>query len=199
MDRACTKCGVSRPRTHEHFPPNKRRGDGLGSWCRACVAHGNREAKAKRLARPGGTEANLKYNREYIREWRKSEKYRAYHRERQRKVRATTRGRLNDRVSRCIACSLKRRAGAVKGSRSWEALVGYTNEALAAHIERQFGRGMSWDNMGEWHIDHIRPLASFEFVSADCPGFKAAWALTNLRPLWASDNLKKSYKLTLLL
>jgi hypothetical protein len=50
---------------------------------------------------------------------------------------------------------------------------------------------MSWDNIGDWHIDHIVPLASFTFSSADDPEFRAAWALTNLRPLWAADNMRK--------
>src|SRR3546814_16139410 len=48
-----------------------------------------------------------------------------------------------------------------------------------------------WDNRGEWHIDHIRPLCSFEFKSPDDPQFREAWALTNLRPLWARDNPRK--------
>lgn len=60
-----------------------------------------------------------------------------------------------------------------------------------AHLERQFLPGMTWENRGEWHIDHIRPLCSFQFQTPDCPQFREAWALTNLQPLWAQDNLKK--------
>src|SRR3546814_9626669 len=66
-------------------------------------------------------------------------------------------------------------------------------------LERQFLPGMSWDNRGEWHIDHIRPLCAFEFTSPDDPQFREAWALTNLRPLWARDNLRKGGRLDLLL
>lgn len=103
---------------------------------------------------------------------------------------------LNVRIGNLI------RAGIVSGSkrrRSWESLVGYTVADLMSHLERQFLPGMSWDNRGEWHIDHRRPLCSFEFQTPDDPQFREAWALTNLQPLWAVDNLKKSGRLTHLL
>lgn len=86
-----------------------------------------------------------------------------------------------------------------KAGRSWEGLVGYTLDDLMRHLERQFVKGMSWDNMGEWHIDHILPRASFSYVAAEDPSFKACWALTNLRPLWAADNFQKSARRTLLI
>jgi len=59
------------------------------------------------------------------------------------------------------------------------------------HIERQFTKGMSWDNIDKWHIDHIVPVSSFKFETPDDPDFKACWALTNLRPLWAKENQTK--------
>ena len=62
------------------------------------------------------------------------------------------------------------------------------------HMEAQFKPGMSWDNYGEWHIDHIKPKAKFEFSSAHDEGFKACWSLSNLQPTWASDNSRKSDK-----
>ena len=83
-----------------------------------------------------------------------------------------------------------------KAGRSWRAFVPYTLEELMAHLERQFLPGMTWDNRGDWHIDHIVPLSSFEFTGPDDANFQAAWALTNLRPLWAKDNIRKSAKRT---
>ena len=83
-----------------------------------------------------------------------------------------------------------------KNGRSWEALVGYAATDLMAHLERQFLPGMTWSNRNRWHIDHIVPVSSFEFTTPDCPGFKAAWALSNLRPLWATENIRKSAKRT---
>ena len=93
---------------------------------------------------------------------------------------------LNKRMSEGLRSSIKG-----KGGRKWQSLVGYTPDELTAHLERQFMRGMGWHNLDQWHIDHIQPLASFAFHSFDCPDFRRAWALTNLRPLWASENLKK--------
>ena len=48
---------------------------------------------------------------------------------------------------------------------------------------------MSWDNYGQWHIDHIKPLAEFDLTNR--PQFLAACHYTNLQPLWASANHKK--------
>src|SRR3546814_15684157 len=78
-----------------------------------------------------------------------------------------------------MSAGVKSSLGDGKNGRSWETLVGYTVADLMAHLERQFLPGMSWDNRGEWHIDHIRPLCSFEFTSPDDPHFSEAWALTD--------------------
>lgn len=98
---------------------------------------------------------------------------------------------LTDRIRRGINGSIQKGA---KRRRGWEALVGYTLQDLATHLERQFTKGMSWENRAKWHIDHIRPLSSFSFTSPDDPGFREAWALTNLRPLWKPENEKKQAK-----
>lgn len=67
--------------------------------------------------------------------------------------------------------------------------VGYDRDQLLKHLEMQFTPGMSWDNMGEWHIDHITPKNLFD---PTCPKqVEACWSLSNLRPLWASDNLRR--------
>lgn len=74
---------------------------------------------------------------------------------------------------------------------SWQQAVGYSLSELQAHLEAQFTRGMSWSNYGQWHIDHIHPLAAFTFDGPACAEFAAAWALSNLQPLWGADNLSK--------
>jgi hypothetical protein len=81
----------------------------------------------------------------------------------------------------------------LKNGRSWQDLVGYTAEELMAHLERQFLPGMDWENRKLWHIDHIVPVSSFS-LTPECPDFKACWALTNLRPLWGADNIRKKDK-----
>ena len=73
-------------------------------------------------------------------------------------------------------------------------LLGCTAEQCYAHLEMQFTPGMSWDNRTEWHIDHIRPIASFNLEE---PGQqRACFHYTNLQPLWARDNLRKGAKYT---
>jgi hypothetical protein len=81
----------------------------------------------------------------------------------------------------------------VKTTKTWAAL-GYTVEQLRDHLEKQFRGRMSWANMGKWHIDHIVPISSFRISGLDDPEFRAAWALTNLRPLWKRDNMEKGSK-----
>lgn len=55
---------------------------------------------------------------------------------------------------------------------------------------------MSWENYGRngWHVDHIRPVISFNITSFDCNDFLECWSLSNLQPLWEADNLSKSSK-----
>lgn len=83
-----------------------------------------------------------------------------------------------------------------KVGRSWENLAGYTVEDLMRHLEVLLLPGMNWSNYGfrGWHIDHIRPVASFRYDSYDHPQFRECWSLSNLQPLWAVDNLRKRDK-----
>jgi hypothetical protein len=99
---------------------------------------------------------------------------------------------LSRRMKRLVALSLCDKGG--KGGKSWKSLVGYSVEELRRHVELQFLPGMSWENRSKWHLDHIVPLSSFNFSSHGDPEFKAAWAITNLRPLWGTDNVRKQAK-----
>jgi hypothetical protein len=84
-----------------------------------------------------------------------------------------------------------------KQGRKWETLVGYTAAELIAHLEARFQPGMTWEAYGKfgWHVDHIRPIASFAFSSYEDPAFRECWALANLQPLWWQDNIRKKDKL----
>lgn len=103
---------------------------------------------------------------------------------------------MTDRVRRGINGTLGK---GLKGRRSWEALVGWTKADLMAHLERQFVAGMTWANRDRWDIDHVVPLKSFSYTTAECPDFRAAWALSNLRPLWKPENATKQGRRTLLI
>lgn len=81
------------------------------------------------------------------------------------------------------------RAGSAK-SCGFKDYIGCTPEFLKNHIESQFVPGMTWDNQGsDWHIDHIVPISHFDLTTKD--GLCAANHFSNLRPLWAKENLAK--------
>jgi len=70
-------------------------------------------------------------------------------------------------------------------------IVGCTPEFLKEHLEKQFSDSMNWENRNQWHIDHIIPLSS---AKTEDELYKLCH-YTNLQPLWAEDNLKKSNKI----
>jgi hypothetical protein len=78
-----------------------------------------------------------------------------------------------------------------KNRQKWETLVSYTVQELKMHLEDLFENGMSWDNYGEWHIDHIVPQSWFKYNNANDKDFKKCWALENLQPLWEKANCSK--------
>ena len=101
--------------------------------------------------------------------------------------------KLGQRTRTAVYTCLKERD--VAKYRSTFDILGYTLEELMLHLEKQFTEGMSWDNYGEWHVDHKIPMASFNFETVEDREFKLCWCLDNLQPLWGSDNLSKGTKL----
>ena len=99
---------------------------------------------------------------------------------------------MSKRIAAGMRFSLKE--GIAKGGAHWEDLVGYNYSQLERRLKKTMPEGYSWDDflIGDLHIDHIRPIASFNITSADCFDFRQCWALDNLRLLPASQNrLKK--------
>lgn len=68
--------------------------------------------------------------------------------------------------------------------------LGCSISELQVYLESKFQPGMTWNNHGEWHIDHIKPLAAFDL--SDRKQLLEACHYTNLQPLWAKDNLSKN-------
>lgn len=180
--RTCTRCDTCKPADLAHFAPENRTKIGLQSICRDCSREILRGRKPK--------------DPEYYRKWteRNRGRLREYARMYQRKRRMSPEVKLLDRASSRI-----RKMVSGKGGRRTDDLLGYSAEELRCHIERQFLSGMSWNNMQKWEVDHIIPIASFSIKTVDCPDFKACWALSNLRPLWRTDNRNKSSKVLVLL
>jgi hypothetical protein len=71
-------------------------------------------------------------------------------------------------------------------------LLGIDRDGFMRHMEALFTDDMSWKNYGEWHIDHVRPIASFDLTKEE--NVRAVCHYTNLQPLWATDNMHKSAK-----
>jgi hypothetical protein len=69
-----------------------------------------------------------------------------------------------------------------------QTLLGCSWEEAKAHIESLFKEGMSWENHGEWHIDHIIPVAYFRQIQ----NLDSMNHISNLQPLWAEENIEKS-------
>lgn len=77
-------------------------------------------------------------------------------------------------------------------------LLPYSLEELILHLESQFKEGMTWDNYGEWHVDHIKPMVSFNIQSPEDKSFQECWSLNNLQPLWGVENLSKGSRYLLI-
>jgi hypothetical protein len=130
--------------------------------------------------------------KEYSQQWNKEnrEHVNEYKRNYERKRRAEDpKYRLAARTRTAVYTCLKERD--VAKYRSTFQLLGYTIEELMSHLEKQFTEGMTWENYGQWHVDHIKPMTSFKFESLEDPEFKECWKLENLQPLWGPDNLSK--------
>ena len=122
------------------------------------------------------------------------EKVKARYARADKKRLSTPQGRLRQAIGDVMRYSLR---GGSKAGKKWESLVGYTVTQLKRHLEKLFLPGMTWDNYGlrGWHVDHKIPITAFNFNTPEDIDFKRCWALSNLQPLWARDNLSKQNKL----
>lgn len=106
----------------------------------------------------------------------------------QKKRKEDPRYRINEQISKSIRRSLKlKRPGA-----HWEDFMPFNLNQLMKRLKDNFEKGMSFANYGDWQIDHIVPLTHFKFDSVYDEGFKKAWSLKNLQPMWAFENQSKS-------
>lgn len=210
--KICSKCGVEKE--IDRFRKSKGGKHNKKSLCKECIKeyaklyYLNNLEKAKLVSylwRENHKEQHL----ENAKKWRKanSDKIRDYKifwseknpekakRMRQNiilKSRSSPKGKLNHRISVAIRSSLNK----TKNYKHWETLVGYSLDQLKKHLEKQFTEGMTWKNYGSvWHIDHRIPVSAFNFKFSDDMDFKRCWELNNLRPLGATENIKKGNKM----
>ena len=94
------------------------------------------------------------------------------------------------RMANNVRNAVWRSVNGAKKSKTFDVL-GYTVEQLMRRLESTFTDGMTWSNYGEWHIDHIRPLVSFDIQREGDAEFRRCWSLNNLQALWGPDNSRK--------
>lgn len=80
-------------------------------------------------------------------------------------------------------------------NQSYFDVLQYTPEELIIHLEKQFTGNMTWENYGEWHVDHKLPITSFNIQEMGDEEFMRCWSLDNLQPMWGEENIRKSNKL----
>jgi hypothetical protein len=206
MVKVCTKCKIEKP--FDEFCKDKIRKDGLTYKCKYCIKEyyqDNKERmkeykkeyyqvnkKYKKEYNKEYREANKEYYKEYLKEYHQvnKEKLEEYRKEYKRERRKT------DPLFK-MKCNLSTRTWAAFKNKGYSKtsktrkMLGIDWEVAKQHIERQFKKGMNWNNYGEWHIDHIIPLSS----ASTSERLKELCHYTNLQPLWAEDNLSKSDKI----
>lgn len=102
---------------------------------------------------------------------------------------------IKGKLSNHMANAIRRKIKGIKLRKHWENIVGYSYLELRNHLESLFRDGMSWQNYGQWHIDHIIPISFFDYKSFNDVEFKMCWRLENLQPMWAKENIRKRNKI----
>ena len=209
--KECTKCGITKD--YSEFYKDTKAKSGLFPKCKECFKEyyeANKEKRAEYL------EANKekiavrrsKYasaNKEKIAKYREdnkekiaesSAKYYEANKEKiaERGVKNRNRRMKEDavfRLTRILRCRTYHAFKNGYGTKAFKTkeLLGCEWEVAKEHIEAQFTEGMSWDLLGKIHLDHIRPVSSFDLTDPEQQ--KACFHYTNLQPLWAKDNMAK--------
>lgn len=221
MKKFCSRC--KEEKDTEKFRRHKNTKDGLNCWCKDCEKEYNKEYREKNKIKLKEKsqkyyQENISKIKKRVSEYQKSDKGKKIKRKSNARYRKSDKAKnvrkrwidknrdklnenrrknydkrkLNHNVSQAIRDSIREN----KNGKHWEELVDFTLDELKEHLEKQFKEGMSWDNYGRygWHIDHIKPVSSFNVNSYEDEEFKECWCLENLQPLWAEENLKKGSK-----
>jgi len=193
--KVCTKCNEEKMETEFPFRNDNQK---YRSWCKICEAERVRiyTSENKESVKASQKAKQQKYKEKYYarhKEWitENLESHREYHR-------VYSADRYNNDINFRLANVLRSRVlsavksgGGEKAEKTME-LLGCSVQHVRDHLESQFTEGMTWETQGEWHVDHIRPCASFDLE--DPEEQKRCFHWTNLQPLWAQDNIHKGAK-----
>jgi len=172
---------------------------------------GRRYFGGKKISDKKYYESNKEKISEYYSEWKKNKKeylkeyQKKWREENREKLRETKRNyertrKANDPLYKLIAnfrtaiYQVLKENNINKNGHYFE-ILGYTPYDLIEHIESKFTEGMSWENYGEFHIDHIIPISSFNIQEIGDNEFMRCWSLENLQPMWGEENIRKSNKI----
>jgi len=183
FERKCSRCGVRKVFTDYYKDSSVL----IRSWCKSCSSEYDTKERCKVIK-------NAR-NKIYMREYYKRPEVRMRYRSSGRLAwRRRYHQKFKDdpcfKLTNAMRSSL-RQALLNKKSYSTFKILGYSLSDLMKHLENLFQPGMLWSNYGKWHVDHKIPLSRFNYTSPDDPQFKQCWALNNLQPLWAADNIRK--------
>lgn len=201
--KTCSKCKIEKEL--ELFSKDKNRKDGLKPQCKSC-AKVYREINNKYIQiykkeyyiinKESIAKSQEEYrnkNKDYIKEYNKN--YKKLNREKIKeyeynRLKTNQLYKFNHNVRNLISNSFKRNNNKFKKYTKTEIILGCTVLEFRNYIESKFTEYMTWENQGEWHLDHIKPLAlaktEKEVIELN--------HYTNFQPLWAIDNLKKGAK-----
>ena len=186
-EKKCVECKTTKP-SFDFYVCNAKK-DGYTNRCKICTGkyykndRENRSNKAKKY---------YKENQEKL----KSQSA-LYYKENKsscikKSVEWSRRKYKTDKKYKLVKVLRNRIHGAIKGkcgSSSCLTLLGCDPNTARRYLENKFQPGMTWDNHGEWHIDHIIPCAAFDLTKEEEQ--RRCFHYTNLQPLWAKDNLRK--------
>jgi len=197
--KVCSKCGEEKP--IDLFGKDKYKKSGLKPSCKKCCNEQYKHWHNKNVEKL--MEKYKKYNivnkekiskrkKEYFKKkYVQLMKYRKNYTK--QKYKSCALFRLKQNIRNLIGIYL--RNNKIIKNQKTEKILGCSFYDFKLHIERQFTSGMTWENRTKWHIDHIIPLASAK-TNEDVIRLNH---YTNLRPLWAKDNLSKGAKVEYLI
>ena len=200
--KTCSRCDQPKPATPEFFERHGQKKDGLAPHCKVCIAEHRKAVRGSATGRRKGVLRYTLAERKKRYRTRHPDRIRAEHERRKLRdpgygVRYIRRKLEEDPLFRMITrLRARTRKAFLRLGRqrpdTTKALLGCTGEELRARFEGLFQPGMSWENMAEWEIDHVRPIASFDLTDAE--QVRRAFHHTNLQPLWRADNRRKGAK-----
>lgn len=131
-------------------------------------------------------------NKEKVAQYQKETRTNEYSREYMKKRRRDPYWRITDALRSRVYNAMKRKRGR-KSLKTLHLLGVKDFQEVINHLVSQFREGMTLDNYGQWHVDHIKPCSSFNLL--DVEEQKKCFHYTNLQPLWAEENISKGNKI----